>query len=177
LTAEDLGVLLEALETVGQKSDVVSERIMTALNNETKIVLKKKSSDRRNQNDDFEFQLKLMTEIDDEKNLKIQLLPDMFWSIEDGAETKTRVLQLDTGAAQPEVKLSSLETVVLGGLTVEEEVQTTSKVPLLGDIPILGFPFRQQNSLMQKTEYVIFLTPKIRLGDAPLVGPTTHSTD
>ena len=171
LTAEDLDVLLEALETVGQREDVVSSVVVTGVNEEARIVLKTSGSDRHGQGDDFELQIKVKADLDDDKNLQFQIFPDMFWSFEDGSEPRTRILQLQSGADGSRVQLSSAETVVLGGLTAEQEVQTTSKVPLLGDIPILGFAFRQQNRLMQKTEYIVFLTPQVRWSEAPIVVP------
>ncbi|MCP4677867.1 MAG: type II secretion system secretin GspD [Deltaproteobacteria bacterium] len=53
------------------------------------------------------------------------------------------------------------QTIVIGGLITDNEVETTQKVPVLGDIPILGFFFRHKSSLTQKRNLLIFLTPYI----------------
>lgn len=53
------------------------------------------------------------------------------------------------------------QTVVIGGLLTDREVQTTKKVPVLGDIPLLGFLFRTKNTIKQKQNLLIFLTPYI----------------
>jgi general secretion pathway protein D len=50
-------------------------------------------------------------------------------------------------------------TAVLGGMIVTARVAPARKIPLLGDLPILGFAFRMQGSV-RKEEFVVFLTPK-----------------
>lgn len=52
-------------------------------------------------------------------------------------------------------------TVVIGGLTVSSVADTIVKIPLLGDIPILGFLFRDTNKSDRQTRLYIFLTPRI----------------
>lgn len=53
------------------------------------------------------------------------------------------------------------QTVVLGGLMQDEVGHTKSKVPILGDIPILGWLFRQTSSSTAKQNLLIFITPHI----------------
>ena len=48
----------------------------------------------------------------------------------------------------------------------EKTLSSINKVPLLGDIPFLGFAFRNSSHQVRKTEIVIFLTPKIVTGDS-----------
>ena len=57
---------------------------------------------------------------------------------------------------------------VIGGLIKEEKIKTINKVPILGDIPLLGMAFRNTSDLIRKTEIVIFLTPQIISGDAEI---------
>ena len=52
-------------------------------------------------------------------------------------------------------------TVVIGGIYTQKLDDTTTKVPLLGDIPVLGFLFRNKTAKDEKTELLIFVTPKI----------------
>lgn len=59
------------------------------------------------------------------------------------------------------IVVTSGDTAVLGGLINDRESVTTRKVPLLGDIPILGWLFRSRNVSKQKRNLVVFLTPKI----------------
>jgi general secretion pathway protein D len=53
------------------------------------------------------------------------------------------------------------ETVVIGGLIQDTEQETVSKVPLLGDIPLLGWLFKSKTKTRSKTNLVILLTPHI----------------
>ncbi len=53
------------------------------------------------------------------------------------------------------------ETFVIGGLTQENLITRKSRVPLLGDIPILGAAFRQERATRSKTELYIVITPRI----------------
>jgi general secretion pathway protein D len=53
------------------------------------------------------------------------------------------------------------DTAVLGGLVNEREAKRTTKIPLLGDIPILGWLFRSKTKDMVKSNLMLFITPKI----------------
>ena len=53
------------------------------------------------------------------------------------------------------------QTVVLGGLSQDRELISTSQIPLLGDIPLLGYLFKTTNRTKQRTNLVVVLTPYI----------------
>jgi len=53
------------------------------------------------------------------------------------------------------------QTVVLGGLITDNQTETTEKVPVLGDIPIIGYLFKHTKSHLSKRNLLIFLTPYI----------------
>jgi general secretion pathway protein D len=57
--------------------------------------------------------------------------------------------------------VSDQQTIIIGGLITDNQVETTTKVPVLGDIPILGMLFRHKSSLTKKRNLLIFLTPYI----------------
>lgn len=52
-------------------------------------------------------------------------------------------------------------TVVVGGLTVDTKTKTIIKVPLLGDIPVVGLLFQDRNTGDKKTTLYVFLTPRV----------------
>lgn len=60
-----------------------------------------------------------------------------------------------------EVLAQSGQTIMLGGLISENNEKSTTKVPLLGDLPLLGALFRGQNDSLSKTELIILITPKV----------------
>ena len=53
------------------------------------------------------------------------------------------------------------QTVVLGGMLLEETTKFKDKLPFLGDMPFLGRLFRSESSQAKKTSLVIFVTPTI----------------
>jgi len=59
------------------------------------------------------------------------------------------------------VRVKDGEMVIIGGLMQKKEVSEDSKVPLLGDIPLIGYLFRSRERLDEKTELVIMLKPTI----------------
>lgn len=68
---------------------------------------------------------------------------------------------IDTRAADTVVVTKSDRTIVIGGLMTSEKNDIDSKVPILGDIPILGAAFRRQQHSHTKSELLIFLTPHV----------------
>jgi type II secretory pathway component GspD/PulD (secretin) len=66
-----------------------------------------------------------------------------------------------TREARTTVRLRDGNTVIIGGLLSEEKVNTISKVPLLGDIPVLGYLFQHAALDTKKTDLVIEVTPRI----------------
>ncbi|MFZ3231045.1 MAG: type II secretion system secretin GspD [Pseudobdellovibrio sp.] len=79
------------------------------------------------------------------------------------------VPKLFDGLAQPlstrKIKTTIIvrngDTAVLGGLIKDEELETVKKVPLLGDLPIVGWLFKGKKSDKKKVNMLVFLTPKI----------------
>lgn len=63
--------------------------------------------------------------------------------------------------ANTEVTVADGDTIVLGGLIRDSVKQSETKVPLLGDIPVLGWLFKSRSNEVDKTNTLIFITPKI----------------
>lgn len=59
------------------------------------------------------------------------------------------------------VRVKNGETLVLGGLIVENDTNAVQKIPLLGDIPYLGVFFRNTKTYKDKSEMVILMTPRV----------------
>jgi len=68
---------------------------------------------------------------------------------------------INTKRVNTQVRLKNGETAILGGIFEQETSTTTSKVPLLGDIPGLGWLFKKNTKTDAKTELIIFLTPRL----------------
>ena len=67
----------------------------------------------------------------------------------------------DTRTVKNAVLVKSGETVVLGGLMDEQTKEQVSKVPLLGDIPVLGYLFRSTSNTTSKRNLMVFIRPTI----------------
>ena len=59
------------------------------------------------------------------------------------------------------IRARSGQVVVIGGLMQNKSLETTSKVPLLGDIPLIGALFRQKSKSVVQSELVILIQPRI----------------
>jgi type II secretory pathway component GspD/PulD (secretin) len=64
-------------------------------------------------------------------------------------------------SARTTVRVGDGETVVIAGLISRQDSQTVRKVPLLGDIPILGLPFKRTYTAKVDTEILVFITPRL----------------
>jgi len=71
------------------------------------------------------------------------------------------VPSIDTREIVTQVLVNDGQTVVLGGILETEHRDDQTKVPLLGDIPVLGALFKEQSKVNNKDELLIFVTPKI----------------
>ena len=68
---------------------------------------------------------------------------------------------IDTKHVKTQVLIENGGTVVIGGIFEQNDTDSVSKVPVLGDIPYLGNLFKTRTKSSNKTELLIFLTPKV----------------
>jgi len=71
------------------------------------------------------------------------------------------VPSIDTRNIQTQVLVKDGQTVVLGGIMETERRDSEKKVPLLGDVPVLGNLFKTKSKVSNRDELLIFITPKI----------------
>ena len=71
------------------------------------------------------------------------------------------VPSIDTQKINTQVLVSNGETAVLGGIYEQTERNDVSKVPFFGDLPVIGNAFKRRTKQDDKTELLIFITPKI----------------
>jgi len=69
---------------------------------------------------------------------------------------KTTKRTIDT-----QIPVNNGETAIIGGLISENLIESTAKVPILGDIPLIGFLFRSKTLKTEQRELLIFITPNI----------------
>lgn len=76
-------------------------------------------------------------------------------------EVFSGVPSIDTRAVETQVLVDNGETAVLGGIYIQENRKEVDKIPFLGDLPGVGAAFRQTRNQNNKSELLIFVTPKI----------------
>ncbi len=74
-----------------------------------------------------------------------------------GTQSTLSVRKLDTGS----IRVKNNDTLVLTGVIKDEDTISTTKVPILGDLPIFGSLFRNSNEISKKSELIILVTPNI----------------
>ncbi|MBS7779701.1 type IV pilus secretin PilQ [Acidovorax sp. CCYZU-2555] len=76
-------------------------------------------------------------------------------------ETTSQGVAIDTKHIQTQVLVENGGTVVIGGIFEMEETNNETKVPLLGDVPVLGNLFKSRTRETSKREMLVFITPKM----------------
>ncbi len=76
---------------------------------------------------------------------------------------------INTNNAETNVIVENGQTAVIGGLTTQDEIESTVGLPILKDIPLLGILFRYTNRRTENRDLVIFVTPSI-IGDDLAMG-------
>lgn len=104
-------------------------------------------------------------------NLKLEVTPqitpdgnvilDVDVNKDSVGQSTTAGFAIDTKHVKTQVLVENGGTIVLGGIFQQTERNNVTKVPLLGDIPVLGYLFKTKSIVNDKTELLIFLTPKI----------------
>jgi type II secretory pathway component GspD/PulD (secretin) len=77
---------------------------------------------------------------------------------------------IETSTAETTVMVKDGVTIVIAGLMKDETFTEERKLPILGDIPILGMAFRVRENRVSKTELIFFLTPSIISGKEAVAG-------
>jgi type IV pilus assembly protein PilQ len=104
-------------------------------------------------------------------NLKLDVIPqitpdgnvilDVDVNKDSVGQTTPSGLAIDTKHVKTQVLIENGGTVVIGGIYMQEDRDTINKVPVLGDIPVMGNLFKKTSRVNNKTELLIFLTPKV----------------
>lgn len=82
-------------------------------------------------------------------------------NIASASELAKNAIATSTRKIKTQIVVNSGDTAVLGGLMKDDDRDSTAKVPILGDIPILGWLFKSNTKRREKTNLVVFITPRI----------------
>jgi pilus assembly protein CpaC len=104
--------------------------------------------------------------------IRLKIDPAEVSSITDFVRLENLVAPIiDTRTVTTSVDLKEGESLILAGLLSEDMKKNISKIPLFGDIPILGALFRSTSDQMTQRELVFFITPKLVTAMAPGTKP------
>ena len=101
--------------------------------------------------------------------VKPQITPDgrIFMQLDINKDTpNTRLstgagVAIDTKHVKTEVLVENGGTVVIGGIYTQETRNNTQRIPFFGDLPYVGFLFKNRETIDDKTELLVFVTPRI----------------
>lgn len=106
--------------------------------------------------------LRVLPRVHEDNSITLHIQPEVsvitgFLEVPGGG----RLPQLARRNADTTIRVANGETVVIGGLIRESDIKTIQKVPLLGDLPFLGYFFRRTTSTRDKSEIMITLTVRV----------------
>lgn len=116
---------------------------------------------------DVGIQLEVTPQINEGDEIRLQIRQEIS-SIAGPVSTSFSELVTNKREIETTVSVKDGDIVVLGGLVQQDEITSVEKVPLLGDIPVLGRLFRSDSRSQSKTNLMVFLRPTIvrNSGDA-----------
>ncbi len=170
------GIALNALASNSAVNIVASPEILTMDNEEAKIVVGRNvpfpvSSGRDNNNnpiisyqrEDVATTLKVKPQINESNYVTLELFQEVTEVEEDdsGLDATTAGFITSKRSAETTVLVRDNQTVVIGGLIGSTDTEVETKVPILGDMPLVGALFRGRRVVSRKTNLLIFLTPHI----------------
>jgi type II secretory pathway component GspD/PulD (secretin) len=106
--------------------------------------------------------LRVLPRVHEDNSITLHIQPEVsvitgFLEVPGGG----RLPQLARRNTDTTIRVNNGETVIIGGLIREADIKTIQKVPLLGDLPFLGYLFRRTNSNREKSEIIITLTVRV----------------
>ncbi|MCK6502852.1 type II secretion system secretin GspD [Myxococcota bacterium] len=176
LAVPAFGIALNALASNSAVNIVATPEILTMDNEEAKIVVGRNvpfpvSSGRDNNNnpiisyqrEDVATTLKVTPQINESNFVTLELFQEVTEVEEDdsGLDVTTAGFITSKRSAETVVVVQDNQTVVIGGLIGSTDTQVETKIPILGDLPLIGNLFRGKRDVSRKTNLLIFLTPHI----------------
>ncbi len=165
VATRSLNLELDVSEIDGKTKNIASPRVVTADSTEATIeqgveIPYQQASSSGATAVSFQnavLSLKVTPKItpDDNVNLKIDLNNDTVGTVYNG------VPSINTNKVTTQVLVENGGTVVVGGIYTQDITDSVNKVPLLGDIPLVGWLFKNQQYSDNKSELLVFITPKI----------------
>jgi type II secretory pathway component GspD/PulD (secretin) len=177
--------IIDLLRTIGDTKILSSPRIMVLNNQEAKILVGTKDAYITSSTSqtgetavtaqsvnfvDVGIKLYVTPTINRDDFVTIKIKPEVSSAIRTDITSEGQVTQIpivSTSEAETVVTVKNGVTIIIGGLKKDERTKTVKKIPILGDIPLLGLAFRNIQDETKTTDLVILLTPHIITGENP----------
>jgi general secretion pathway protein D len=168
----NITAVLKALDSNGLLNVLSTPNILTSDNKEAEIIVGEnvpfKASATQStfgttesvERKDIGINLKIKPQISEGDYIRMDINQEIS-AVKDTATTGAIDLVTTKRSAKTSVVVKDNETVVIGGLIQDKENVTDTKIPLLGDIPLLGWLFKSKTKTRNKTNLMILLTPHI----------------
>jgi type IV pilus assembly protein PilQ len=180
ISISDLSVVLDALKKRENTKSVSNPRLVTMDNQAAKIqvgdrypVPQYTFSTQTNQLQvsgweyiDTGVVFKVTPHVNNPSLISLEIEPEIITQNGTVTVQGTDMPILNTESVKTNVMIKNGETLIIAGLINDDKLITNYRFPVLGEIPFLGALFRHKNETMNKTELVIFLTPRIITQDA-----------
>lgn len=160
-----LDLELAAIETDGRAEIVSQPRVITAdgqtasIESGTEIPYQEASSSGATSVSFKSAVLKL--EVTPQITPDDRIIMDLVINQDSVGELTSAGPSINTNSVQTQVLVDNGETVVLGGIFRSEEITSVSKTPFFGDLPLIGALFRYSNRAEDKSELLVFITPRL----------------
>lgn len=161
-----LAAELSALESDGRANIISQPKVITTNGSEASIASGQKvpyetqneDGDSTTELEEVELSLTVTPQINpgDRISLNIAIEKDAVSGVAPNGE-----LILDTNSLNTTISVPDGDTVVLGGIFITQDRDSQDKTPLLGDIPVLGNLFKARRMTKDKSELLIFITPRL----------------
>lgn len=176
VSGNDFAFLIQALESVSNANLLSTPSIMTMDNQEAEIIVGQNvpfvtgsTSSTSNSNpfttiqrEDIGTSLKVVPHVQDGKFVRLEV-EQSTESVESTAVEGQADLITNKRSIKTQILAEDGEVIMLGGLIRDAVQETQSKVPFLGDIPILGWLFRSSSETHVKQNLIVFLKPTVVL--------------
>ncbi|TWJ33458.1 type II secretion system secretin GspD [Geobacter argillaceus] len=175
-TPVNFAVAIQALETNGIANVLSTPNILTSDNKEAEIFVGENvpfrgsitynsslpnSAQQSIERKDTGITLKITPQVSEGEYVKLDIYQEIS-AVKDANSTGAAAdITTTKRSAKTSVVVKNQETVAIAGLIQDKEQESYSKVPILGDIPLLGWLFKTKNKSRNKTNLMILLTPRV----------------
>jgi len=116
------------------------------------------------------IKLQLTPQINESDNIRLNIFTEISNAVTSNLGIDVNQLGVTTSlkTAQTTVIVKDAQTIVIGGLMEDRQEESSSRIPFLGDIPVLGWLFKSGRQSSSKTNLIILLTPHIVRSDSEI---------